>query len=244
MVRNLKTVAALSPRWRSRSDGRRWHKHRIASVTEEIVNGKLDSVELASLKGTREIRITISLRLTTYRNTTLPLSIASVSRARYPASPDSHNFDGKASMLENHIPTFEEVVVPHLDAAYNLARWLTRMSTTQRTWSSEACLRALRFFGGFRGGDAVRMAHENRPQYLLYLAACKPAPCRTPRNLTRTFFLLIPALSIRKKLPKTSSTLVRRRWRKLPNEFSRSPHSARTRGMSYREIAEITSACS
>ncbi len=48
---------------------------------------------------------------------------------------------------------FEQVLLPHLDAAYNLARWLTRNDQDAEDVVQEAYLRALRFFGGFRGGD-------------------------------------------------------------------------------------------
>jgi RNA polymerase sigma-70 factor (ECF subfamily) len=49
---------------------------------------------------------------------------------------------------------FEQVVLPHLDAAYNLARWLIRNPADAEDAVQEACLRALRFFDGFRGGDS------------------------------------------------------------------------------------------
>jgi RNA polymerase sigma-70 factor (ECF subfamily) len=49
---------------------------------------------------------------------------------------------------------FDQVVVPHLDAAYNLARWLTRNGHDAEDVVQEAFLRALRFFGGFHGGNA------------------------------------------------------------------------------------------
>lgn len=48
---------------------------------------------------------------------------------------------------------FAEVALPHLDAAHNLARWLTRDPSDAADVVQEAMLRALRFFGGFRGGN-------------------------------------------------------------------------------------------
>jgi len=45
-------------------------------------------------------------------------------------------------------------VLPHLDAAYNLARWLLKDDQSARDVVQEAYLRAFRFFDGFRGGDA------------------------------------------------------------------------------------------
>jgi RNA polymerase sigma-70 factor (ECF subfamily) len=49
---------------------------------------------------------------------------------------------------------FEAIVLPHLDAAYNLARWLTGNENDARDMVQDASLRAFKFFGGFRGGDA------------------------------------------------------------------------------------------
>src|SRR5712692_2022605 len=48
---------------------------------------------------------------------------------------------------------FEETILPHLNAAYNLARWLTRNEDDAQDVVQEAYLRAFRFFDGFRGGD-------------------------------------------------------------------------------------------
>jgi RNA polymerase sigma-70 factor (ECF subfamily) len=49
---------------------------------------------------------------------------------------------------------FEDAVMPHIDAAYSLARWLMRNDADAQDMVQEAYLRALRFFGSFRGTDA------------------------------------------------------------------------------------------
>ena len=49
---------------------------------------------------------------------------------------------------------FEETIMPHLDAAYNLARWLTRNEHDAEDVAQDAFLRAFKFFGGFRGGNS------------------------------------------------------------------------------------------
>src|SRR5262249_20214182 len=48
---------------------------------------------------------------------------------------------------------YERAILPPLDAAYNLARWLTRNDHDAEDVVQEACLRAHQFFGGFHGAD-------------------------------------------------------------------------------------------
>ena len=73
---------------------------------------------------------------------------------------------------------FEQNILPHLDAAFNLARWLLRDRRDAEDAAQESMLRAYRFFGTFRAGDArawllqiVRNCcydwlHKNRPAEL------------------------------------------------------------------------------
>lgn len=49
---------------------------------------------------------------------------------------------------------FEQAVVPHLAAAFNLARWLTGNDHDAEDVVQESYLRALKFFSGFRGGNS------------------------------------------------------------------------------------------
>ena len=50
-------------------------------------------------------------------------------------------------------PRFEQAVLPHLNAAYNLARWLTQDDHASEDCVQEAYYRAARYFSSFRGGD-------------------------------------------------------------------------------------------
>jgi len=59
---------------------------------------------------------------------------------------------------------FEQVMLPHLDAAYNLARWLTRNDHDAQDIVQDAMLRAFRFFGSLRG--------EPRPWLLTIVRNC------------------------------------------------------------------------
>jgi len=55
--------------------------------------------------------------------------------------------------VQRKFGTFEQVVLPHLDAAYNLARWLTRREHDAEDVVQESYLRAFNAFEQFHGGD-------------------------------------------------------------------------------------------
>ena len=57
-------------------------------------------------------------------------------------------------MAEQQVERFEQAVLPHLDDAYTLARYLLRDEHDAQDAVQEAVLRALRHFAGFRQGDA------------------------------------------------------------------------------------------
>ncbi len=63
-------------------------------------------------------------------------------------------YGAAGGLLTNRNRRFEALVLPHLDAAYNLARWLLRDDQSARDVVQEASLRAFRFLDGLRGDDA------------------------------------------------------------------------------------------
>jgi len=56
--------------------------------------------------------------------------------------------------MDDRRQRFEALALPHMDAAYNLARWLSRSPVEADDIVQDAMLRAFRAFDGFRGGDA------------------------------------------------------------------------------------------
>ena len=71
---------------------------------------------------------------------------------------------------------FESVVLPHLDAAYALARWLTRNDADAADVVQEAMLRAFRYFDSYREGDARSWVLRNvRRTCYSWLESNRPA---------------------------------------------------------------------
>ena len=135
---------------------------------------------------------------------------------------------------------FEQLVLPHFDAAFNLARWLVRSRADAEDVAQEALLRACRFFRGFHGGDArpwllqiVRNTcyswlEKNRPRELMveFDEELHPQPVATPESIAI-------ADEGRERLTRALETLPPRHREVLVlREFE---------GCSYKEIAAITS---
>lgn len=55
---------------------------------------------------------------------------------------------------QDKLARFEQSIMPHMNAAYNLARWLSSNDSDAQDVVQETYLRAFKFFGGFRGGDS------------------------------------------------------------------------------------------
>jgi RNA polymerase sigma factor (sigma-70 family) len=136
---------------------------------------------------------------------------------------------------------FESRVLPHLDAAYNLARWLTRNDQDAQDAVQEACLRAFRFFGSFRGGDARA-----------WLLKIVRNTCYTqlqknqPQELATTFDEEIHSEDDGSMNPETlllrsaDSQWLRQALEELPVNFREVLVLRELEGLSYREIAEVS----
>jgi len=70
---------------------------------------------------------------------------------------------------------FERSVLPHLDAAYNLARWITRNDHDAQDVVQEAALRAYRFFDGLRGEPRPWLLAIVRNSCMTWMQVNRPA---------------------------------------------------------------------
>ena len=133
-------------------------------------------------------------------------------------------------------------MLPHLDAAYNLARWLTGNEHDAEDAVQESYLRALRFFGGFRGDNA-------RP----WLLAIVRNTCYTwlrrnrvdepTEELDETIQVPDPSGVNPESilLAAARTELVQHALESLPSSFREIIILRDLEGMSYKEIAEIAS---
>jgi RNA polymerase sigma-70 factor (ECF subfamily) len=142
---------------------------------------------------------------------------------------------------QTDLPNFEQALLPHLDAAHNLARWLTRNARDADDVVQEAYLRAFRFFPGFRGGDArawlltivrntcYNWLHANRrlQEAAEFDENFAPPDSHAPNPEEIA-------------LQNDTATLMREALGKLPRNFREVLILRELEGMSYKEIADIT----
>jgi RNA polymerase sigma-70 factor, ECF subfamily len=142
---------------------------------------------------------------------------------------------------QNWAGTFEREVLPHLDTAYNLARWLIRNEQDAQDAVQEAYLRAFRFFPGFLGGDA-RAWLMKIVRNTCYTWLHVNRPLQDAKEFDENLFspdsrVPNPEEAVRQN---DSGALVRRALEKLPPNFREVLILRELEGMSYREIADIT----
>jgi len=138
----------------------------------------------------------------------------------------------------NESEQFERIVLPHLDAAYNLARWLAGNDHDAADIAQEACVRALRYLGGYRGGDArswlltiVRNTaftwlKKNRPQAIVSIQDEQLEEIADPSGTAGTFY-------------GADKGALRAALEALPLEFREALVLRELEGLSYKEISEV-----
>lgn len=138
---------------------------------------------------------------------------------------------------------FEAQALPHLDAAYNLARWLARSPADAEDIVQEAMLRAYRAFDGFRGGDA-------RPWLLAIVRNCWRTAGADAKRRNHTALPENDDQTLRSEEPDPEARAAEASEGRrldalialLPNEFREVLVLREMEDMSYREIAEVTGA--
>jgi len=142
--------------------------------------------------------------------------------------------------MESLLQNFEEAALPHLRAAYNLARWLTQDDRDAEDVVQEAYLRAFKHFGSFHAGDG-------RP----WLLAIVRNTCYTWMQHNRSPELTIPLddelHEIESKdlnpeallLQSADAQMVRQALEDLPVEFREVIVLRELEGLSYKQIADV-----
>ena len=149
--------------------------------------------------------------------------------------------DRKEVALDQHkLEQFEERVLPHLGAAYNLARWLTRNEHDAEDIVQESYLRAYKFFGGFRGGDGrAWLLTIVRNTCYSWFQQNKPRELAVPLE-DGAFDIESDAPTPEAELIRNAdSRLITEALEDLPLEFREIVVLRELEGMSYKEIADV-----
>ena len=135
--------------------------------------------------------------------------------------------------------TFDDVVLPHLDVAYRLARWLMRNEQDAQDVVQEASLRAFRYFRTFTGGDG-------RAWFLRIVRnTCSGWRGRRFEALTDPFDERQHVSGRPTSDPETlllqtdDASLIARAMRNLPDRFHQLLVLRELEGLSYREMADV-----
>ena len=139
-----------------------------------------------------------------------------------------------------HRQTFEEVVLPHIDAAFNYARWLTKSEADAEDVLQDACVRALRFYSSLRNDDArawlltiVRNTWYGRfPR----TKSSTPTTVYDDMDDDRPDDALDPEALV---LQRQTVEKVQRAVRELPADFREVIVLREIEGLSYKEIAVV-----
>jgi len=139
---------------------------------------------------------------------------------------------------------FERIFVPHLDAAYDFARWLSRDERTAEDICQEACLRAFKSLDSFQGesGRAWLLAIV-RNTYYTWFTKNKADAAAVPFDEDGTIAgaeLEAPVESIERILQQRDARRrVNAALERLPQEFREVIVLRELEDLSYKEIAEV-----
>jgi RNA polymerase sigma-70 factor, ECF subfamily len=132
----------------------------------------------------------------------------------------------------------EEIVLPHLDAAYNLALWLVRNPPDAKDVVQEACLRAVRFAHGFREGNA-RAWMLRIVRNVAYSFLEKRRPSELTEEFNETLHVTEQSDAETDLVRSVESKLLQEALEALPMRFREAVILRELEGLSYREIADV-----
>jgi RNA polymerase sigma factor (sigma-70 family) len=136
---------------------------------------------------------------------------------------------------------FEETVLPYLDAAYNLARWLTRNEQDAQDMVQESYLRALRSFHTFQAGRDGRawLLTIVRNTCYTWMLQNRPREMHMPLDENTQDALATSSNPETALIEKKSSQAVREALESIPFEYREVLILREWEELSYKEIAQI-----
>jgi RNA polymerase sigma-70 factor (ECF subfamily) len=142
---------------------------------------------------------------------------------------------------EENIGSFEQAILPHLDAAYNLARWLTGNEHDAEDLVQEAYLRAFRFFAGFHGRDGRGwLLTIVRNTCYTWLRGNRPEELSTPFDEEIHRQVVASPNPEELLLQRADRQHLQDALEKLPAEFREAVVLREIEGLSYKEIADVS----
>jgi RNA polymerase sigma-70 factor (ECF subfamily) len=165
-----------------------------------------------------------------------------------PAKPQSTRKEAPPLVLDqrSRARRFEQIFTPHLDAAYDFARWLTRDERNAEDIVQEACLRAFKSLDGFQGNTArAWLLAIVRNTYYTWFKRNKPSDASVPFDEDTevaadeaTFGSTIDSID-RVLQQRDARRLVNAALERLPEEFREVIVLRELEDLSYKEIAAI-----
>jgi RNA polymerase sigma-70 factor (ECF subfamily) len=146
------------------------------------------------------------------------------------------------SQERNKLSSFEESLLPHLGAAYNLARWIMGNEQDAEDMVQEAYLRAYKYFAGYQGGNSrswlLTIVRNTCYTWLRQNRSQELSVDLEDETYNSESEGLNPEILFQHS---HDHQLVRRALEKLPAEYRELIILREMEGMAYKEIAQMTS---
>jgi RNA polymerase sigma factor (sigma-70 family) len=262
-VREITRSALICPRWLISSSVMPSAKYSCAASPDRFSNGSTARERILGAESVRELknqadpaastRTAAGISIRGLRMNALagrPVSSAALSPDQDAEPPGGVPHRGAAAnrmSARDANARFAAVVLPHLDDAYALARWLTRNRADAEDVVQDACLRAFRGIAGFADGNArawvltiVRHAayvwlRKNHPAALIVVEDLEAVEHRQANSTARDADTPETALIAKGEAKRLEAAIAA-----LPAPFRETLVLRDLQGLAYREIAEVT----